>query len=85
MPAYGFFVRHATEVDFTNVRLDTEQEDLRPAVSLEDVKGANFLNVNWRHVPQAPSIVLKNVEKFNVRDCPVLPDTRLERAEKQQF
>ncbi len=37
LPAKGFFVRHAVGVEFSNVRVETEQPDVRPDIVREDV------------------------------------------------
>jgi polygalacturonase/rhamnogalacturonyl hydrolase YesR len=44
LPAYGFYVRHANKVTFSNIRLDTEEEDKRPALIFDDVKGLTVHN-----------------------------------------
>ena len=42
LPSYGFFVRHAGNIRFSNVRLQTVNEELRPALFLSDVTEADF-------------------------------------------
>lgn len=42
LPAYGFFIRHATGVNFSNVQLKTEANDDRPALYLDDVSNSEF-------------------------------------------
>jgi hypothetical protein len=39
LPAYGFFVRHAKNVAFENVRLSFARADRRPAIVCDDVDG----------------------------------------------
>ncbi len=85
MPSYGFFVRHARGIEFSNIGLNTAKEDLRPAFFLQDVQGADFQHMKWRHEPRAPSFVLKKVQDFNLHQSPPIPDTRVDRAEQQQF
>ena len=38
LPAKGFFVRHARNVQFSNVQIQTEQPDIRPDIFREDVE-----------------------------------------------
>ena len=38
LPAYGFYCRHVEGLKLRDVRLWTEQTDLRPAVVCDDVK-----------------------------------------------
>jgi polygalacturonase len=46
LPSYGFFIRHAKNIRFSNVQLRTETVDLRPAISLFDVDEADFSGLN---------------------------------------
>lgn len=45
LPAWGFYVRHADGITFRNVVLRAADADYRPAVVLDDVRGANFSEV----------------------------------------
>ena len=42
LPAWGFYIRHAKNITFENVRLICEKEDYRTAVVLDDVHKAFF-------------------------------------------
>ncbi|WP_206082221.1 glycoside hydrolase family 28 protein [Maribellus sediminis] len=42
LPAWGFYIRHAENIQFENVMLICEKEDYRTAIVLDDVKGASF-------------------------------------------
>jgi polygalacturonase len=42
LPAYGFFIRHARNIRFSNISLRTSTEDLRPAIALSDVEQGHF-------------------------------------------
>jgi polygalacturonase len=85
MPSCGFFIRHAKGMEFSNVAVRTLKEDLRPAFVLEDVDGANFQNIQWRALSNAPSFSLRNVQGFNLHQSQFLPDQKLEREELRQF
>ncbi|MCC5932499.1 MAG: glycoside hydrolase [Cyclobacteriaceae bacterium] len=56
--AYGFHVRHAKNVSFTNINLQFDQEDARPAVVLEDVKDARIVNLSAMLSSKASSLLL---------------------------
>ena len=45
LPAYGFFIRHASNVTFNGIEFGTSKPDARPTFFLDDVKGANLLNM----------------------------------------
>ena len=42
LPAWGFYIRHAQDVTFDNVKLVCEKEDYRKAIVLDDVHSAVF-------------------------------------------
>jgi len=42
LPAWGFYIRHATGVNFENVTLTCKKEDYRTAIVLDDVHKAQF-------------------------------------------
>ena len=42
LPAWGFYIRHAQDVTFDNVKLVCEREDYRVAIVLDDVHNAMF-------------------------------------------
>lgn len=85
LPAYGFFIRHARNVELSNVEVGFMTEDLRPAFHLEDVRTATFLGVVAQKAADVPTFVLKNVEDFTVRNSRPVPDTRVERTESKKF
>ena len=45
LPAWGFYVRHADNVKFSNVKLTAKAKDYRPAVVLDDVQGGSFKKI----------------------------------------
>ena len=42
LPAWGFYIRHADNVTFRNVKLVVEDEDYRPALVADDVNGLDL-------------------------------------------
>lgn len=47
LPAWGFYVRHAKNVTFENVTLTAKAKEYRPAIVLDDVKGATFSKMKY--------------------------------------
>jgi hypothetical protein len=39
LPSWGAYIRHARNVEFLNVQLETRTQDARKRISLEDVDG----------------------------------------------
>jgi hypothetical protein len=42
LPAWGFYIRHATGIVFNNVTLTAQARDYRPAIVLDDVKNSDL-------------------------------------------
>jgi polygalacturonase len=85
IPAYGFFVRHADGIEFSNVEIGYAEEDLRPAFILWNVNGANFLNVGAQRSRGAYTFQLQNVFDFSASNCKGVKDTKLERVERSKL
>lgn len=47
LPAWGFYIRHAENVEFENVTLKAEKKDYRPAIVLDDVKGGSLKAIKF--------------------------------------
>jgi hypothetical protein len=81
IPAYGFYIRHAKNIELMNVEMKLENEDMRPPFILEDVKGASFINVRAPHAEGVPTFILKNVTDFKTSGCGIIPDKKIEKTE----
>lgn len=78
LPAYGFYVRHAKNVVFENLRLTFATDDYRPAIACDDVDGLALTRLQARVLPGiAP---LRLVETRNIEQTPaaqaLTPETR---------
>lgn len=85
IPAYGFYVRHASGITFENVEVSFEKDDFRPAFILDDVKNVQFFRTNAELFGAAKMFVLKNVSGFSVQQSRTVEDTKILKAEKQEF
>lgn len=47
LPAWGFYIRHAEGISFENVKLVAQKKDYRPAIVMDDVKGATFKGMQY--------------------------------------
>ena len=52
LPAWGVYIRHASDIKFNNLQLNCAKKDYRTAIVLDDVKGTNF-----------KSTIIKEIEK----------------------
>jgi polygalacturonase len=68
MPAYGFFLRHARNVELNDVEISYMQEDKRPAFVLDQVAGVDFQHVKAQKTAGVATFVLKDVKDVSVGD-----------------
>jgi polygalacturonase len=81
MPSHGFFVRHVKGIQFDNIEVRTEKDDLRPAFILDDVQDADFFRVRVPRAAGVPEFALHNVSDFSAHMCGGVPDTQLKTVE----
>lgn len=67
LPAWGFYVRHANNLTMKNVKITALENDYRPAVVLQDVKGASL----QLKVVEPQSEGKNQVVKHNASDCTI--------------
>lgn len=81
LPAHGFFVRHAKNLEFTNVEIAYEEFDERPAFLLNDVQGADFFRI--KTPPGSPGRVfsLTNVTDFRTLASRAVKDAQFDSVE----
>ena len=71
LPASGFFIRHARNVEMSNVEIQSASGDSRPAFWLQDVAGADFFRMS---LPPGRAYALDRVAKFRSFGCRSLSD-----------
>jgi polygalacturonase len=83
MPSHGFYVRHVKGIQFDNIQIRTEKEDLRPAFVLDDVQDADFFRIKLPHPSGAPIFALHNVNDFEVHMCSGVADMQLAKVDQK--
>jgi polygalacturonase len=83
MPSHGFYVRHVKGIQFDNIEIRAEKEDLRPAFVLEDVDGADFFRIKTSQTAGVPEFALHKVSNLAVHMCDGVPDTQLKAVDNQ--
>ncbi|MFG2005512.1 glycoside hydrolase family 28 protein [Spirillospora sp. NPDC048911] len=81
LPAFGFFVRHARNIELDRVDIAFDQKDIRPAIVLRDAAHVRFAKDRCDKVPQVPTFVLDDVDDFTVTHTPPVPDTHKSHAD----
>jgi polygalacturonase len=58
LPAYGFYIRHASGITMDGMQLSTKTEDKRPAIFMDDVCNSNFNNLQLHKGVEADAAIL---------------------------
>ncbi len=85
MPAYGFYIRHVSNIKMDGVSVSYVQEDARPAFILDDVADANFNKINAQHASGVPTFSLKNIRNFGLRQSQPIPDSFIKLGTLEKF
>lgn len=67
LPAYGFFIRHAKNIELNNVQVSYTGSETRSPIYLEDVKGIDIFRLNAQTPQNAETIIKKNPVIINKR------------------
>jgi polygalacturonase len=67
LPSYGFFIRHAKNIEMNNVEVSFMGKETRPAIILDDVKGIRLDNVKATVPANLPLLQVKNVEGLEIQ------------------
>lgn len=80
LPASGFFIRHARNVEMSNVEVQTVSADARPACWLQNVEGADFFRMRF---PAGRAYALDRVAKFRSFGSRSMPDVTFDDLESR--
>jgi len=80
MPSHGFYVRHVKGIQFDNIEIRAEKDDLRPAFVFDEVQDVDLLRIKVPNAAGVPVFALHNVSDFSVHMCTGVPDTQLKTA-----
>jgi len=67
LPAWGFYLRHATDITFENVTLTAEKRDYRPAIVMDDVKNMTLTGMKYNE----PGKVKKQVFTYKSKNIQI--------------
>lgn len=82
MPSHGFFIRHARDVQLSNIEIETVKPDLRPVFFLDDAQDVELVRIRAARQPDTPACVLNNVSGFTISGSkPLAPDTQVAHAD----
>jgi hypothetical protein len=83
LPATGFFLRHAKNLEFSNVEIAAEMADARPAIWADDVDGLDLFRLR---VPKgSAAFSLRDVRDFHSFGSAYLKDRSAEKIDREQW
>ena len=85
LPAQGFFIRHAKNIEFSNVEIASDTADARPFFWLNDVDGADFFRVSLPDERRARAFLLNETRRFRNFGSATLPDSSFETVSRQEI
>jgi len=80
LPVYGFFIRHAKNIELNNVEISYTGNEMRPPIFLEDVNGIKFRKMKMQTPENVKTIILKNVKDVSIRKTNGLKNRNIKKA-----
>ena len=74
IPAYGFFIRHARNIELQDINLGYLSEDQRPAFVLDDVAGVELTDCTIERPQNARALVMMKARRVSAFHCTGLAD-----------
>lgn len=85
LPASGFFVRHAKNIEFSNIELAWSKPDARPAFWMQGIDGADIFRLKLPRGYGGPAFSLRDVSDFSVSGSRGLKDLYLDKVEEKHW
>ncbi len=79
IPAYGFYIRHAQNIEMNNVEVSYMGPETRPAVILEDVKQISFSNFKAQTPVNVPAIIQRGGDGFSIVQSATIPANKIKK------
>lgn len=83
LPASGFFLRHISNIELTNVEVAVVNPDARPVFWMDHVDGADFYRIKTPKSLRAAVFSLHDVQDFSVARSRHVSDQQIDRAEQK--
>lgn len=85
MPAYGFYIHHAKNVEMNDVEVSFLGREIRPAFIITDVKGIQLNNVKAQRAGDASVLILNDVSDFESKGGNMLKESRIKSIKSKRF
>jgi hypothetical protein len=84
-PAYGLFARHVVALSARDLHFSLDRPDVRPALRLKDVSGADTDHLVVPSRTSGSLFVLRHVRDFLLRNSPGIADTKRASVDRESF
>lgn len=85
LPVYGFFIRHVKNIELNNVHVSYTGNETRSPIYLEDVKGVEIFRLKAQTPLNTKTIILKNVENFEIMQTNGIKNQTIKKADDKSF
>jgi len=73
LPAFGFYIRHASNINLNNIELRLKNYDLRPAIVCDDVENLKLIGLRTDSDSKAEKVIsFRNVSNAIIQSCSLL-------------
>ncbi len=76
-PAYGFYIRHASDITMNDIALFYQNPDSRPPFVIEDAKGIYLYKITAKKEKDQGNFILRNVSDFHISESRKIPDKQI--------
>lgn len=85
LPASGFFVRHAKNIEFSNCEIAWSSPDARPVFWMDDVDGADIFRLKLPRNFSGDAFQLHDVQDFHVTGSRSVKEMHFDKADNRRF
>jgi hypothetical protein len=84
-PSYGFYIRHVSGLDMTNIEISRDAPDLRPPFFVRDVRHFYLDHITAMPGLRTPMFEMEDVDDFTARDVSGLKNQHLSAVGRARF
>jgi len=85
LPVYGFFIRHAKNIELNNINLYLLGKETRPAIMLTDINNMRMRNINVPLNQKSENLLLKDVSEFSIKDSKPFKDIEIQKTATKTY
>ncbi|MDR7370247.1 glycoside hydrolase family 28 protein [Flavobacterium aquidurense] len=85
LPVYGFFIRHAKNIELSNINLYLLGKEVRPAIMLTGVRGIKLRNITVPENLKSELLVLKDVSDLSIKDSKPFKEVEIKKLTTKTY